>query len=67
MYGAIAALLIALVMMVLVILKGRGIYPQTLYCTKAELMKVIDSISDDCIIQILIGGNSYEHKGAGNS
>lgn len=67
MYGAIAALLIALVMMVLVILKGRGIYPQTLYCTKAELTKVIDSISDDCIIQILIGGNSYEHKGAGNS
>lgn len=67
MYGAILALLIALAMIALVILKGRGISPEMICCTKAELTSLIDSISDDCIIQILIGGNTYEHKGPRNS
>lgn len=67
MYGAILALLIALTMIVLVILKGRNLYSRTVFCKKAQLTSIIDTLSDDCVIQIWIGRNTYEHERAGNS
>lgn len=62
MYSAVFALLIAAMMMLLVILKGRRFDGRILYCKKSELVSIIENISEDSIIQIWIGRNSYEHK-----
>lgn len=67
MFGAVFALLITLVMIFLVVLKGRRFDGHTFFCRKSELVSIIDTISEDSVIQIWIGRNSYEHEGAGNS
>lgn len=67
MYEAILALLLALCMILLTVLKGRKINCRTFFCRKSELVSIIDNISDDCVIQIWIGRDPYEHKRGGNS
>ena len=67
MYGAIAALIIALMMIAFVILKGHSFGGQVLSCRKSEFLSVTESFPDDCIIHVWIGRNDYEqqHRSAG--
>lgn len=67
MYGAIFALLITVLMISMVIFKGHRAGGYAILCRKSDLASVIDTLSDDAIIQIWIGRNSYEHTGADNS
>lgn len=61
MYGALLALMISLLMIAMIIFKGRKEYPYALWCKKSELASIIDTLSDDAVIEIRIGRNSYEH------
>lgn len=67
MYGIIISLLIVVLMMFFIIAKAYTAGIHTLYCKKSEIYDVLENVPDDCVIQILIGGNSYELKCAGNS
>lgn len=60
MYGAIVALIIALMMIALVIYKGNETKSEMIYCRKSELYSLYESIPDDCILEIRIGRNTYE-------
>ena len=67
MYGIITALLITVFMMLFIILKANSSGVRIFYCKKSDLEDLLKDIPDDCVIQILIGGNSYEHNRDGNS
>ena len=67
MYGAITALIIALMMIAFVIYKGHTFGAETFYCRKSELLSMTDKLPDNCIIQIWIGRNNYEQYRIGNS
>lgn len=67
MYGIIISLLIAVFMILFIIVKAHTTNVHTFYCRKSDVFSLLENIPDDCVIQILIGGNSYEHKRAGNS
>lgn len=60
MYGAIAALIIALMMITLVICKGSSIKREMICCRKSELYSLCETIPDDCMLEIWIGRNTYE-------
>ena len=63
MYGAITALIIALMMITLVICKGNSIrFEKTMYCKKSELGSFADGLPDNCIIEIRIGRNTYDAR-----
>lgn len=66
MYGAIFALIITAVMIALVIFKAQRCGSHSLILRKSELTSIIDTLSDDTIIQIW-SKNLYEHSGANNS
>ena len=67
MYGIIFAIAIIFSMIFIIIFKASRADVHTYYCKKSEANAILDGLSDDCIIQILIGGKTYEHKRAGNS
>ena len=60
MYGAIVALIIALMMIALVICKGNETKSEMIYCRKSELYSLCEAIPDDCILEIRIGRNTYD-------
>lgn len=63
MYGAITALIIALMMIAFVICKGNNIkLEKTMYCKKSELGTFADRLPDNCIIEIRIGRNTYDAR-----
>ena len=63
MYGAITALIIALMMIAFVIYKGNSIkFEKTMYCKKSELGTFTNCLPDNCIIEIRIGRNTYDAR-----
>ena len=61
MYGAITALIIALMMIAFVIYKGNSIrFEKTMYCKKSEFASLGEQLPDNCIIEIRIGRNTYD-------
>lgn len=67
MTGAVAALIISLMMIFLVIYKAHCVEEEIYYTKKAEAFSLLDGFPDDCIIQIRIGRNIYGYKGTGIS
>ena len=57
MYGTLAAILIAFIMLFTIIIRTRTQKIETYYLKKSELSSVIDSLPDDEIIGLLIGRN----------
>ena len=63
MYGAITALIIALMMITFVIYKGNSIkFEKTMYCKKSELGSFAELLPENCIIEIRIGRNTYDAR-----
>lgn len=63
MYGAITALIIALMMIAFVIYKGNSIKLETtMYCKKSELGSFAELLPENCIIEIRIGRNTYDAR-----
>lgn len=60
MFGAITALIIALMMIAFVIYKGSCVHGKFIHCRKSEFLSMANEFPDDCIIQIWIGRNTYE-------
>ena len=67
MYGAVFALIIALMMIAFVIYKSRFFEGNYYVCTKSEIKTLTESLPDDCVIYIWIGRNTYEQFGDRNS
>ena len=67
MFCTVISLLAVMVMTFLIILKARAANSFILRCEKSEIMQLLDDIPDDAVIEIWIGGNSYEHKRASGS
>ena len=62
MYGIFIALSIAVAMIFFIIIKSYTLGTVILHCRKSELETLLKDLPEDCTIQILIGGKSYEHK-----
>ena len=62
MYGIIVALFIVFTMIFFIILKSCTSGAVIFHCKKSELDSILYDLPDDCVIQVLIGGKSYEHK-----
>ncbi|MBQ3023444.1 MAG: hypothetical protein IJD91_09020 [Clostridia bacterium] len=67
MYGAIAALIISLMMIALVIYKGNATKHETICCRKSEFYSLSGHIPDDCIIEVWIGRNTYDKSPIGKA
>ena len=52
MYGAIIALVISLTMIAFTVYKGNSIKPMVITCRKSEIHTVLNSVPDDCIIEV---------------
>ena len=66
MYGTVFALIIALVMIGFVIYKGSVCGGICYVCKKSEIEYLMDSLPDDCIIEIWIGRKTYDEFGNRN-
>lgn len=62
MTGSIIALVISLMMIFLVIYKGKYCSIESHVCRKSDAWRILDDVPDDSIIQILIGRNIYEYE-----
>jgi len=67
MYGAVLALIIALMMICFVIYKSNFYSGKYFVCRKSEIEFLIDSLPDDCILEVWIGRSTYEQYGNRNS
>ncbi len=67
MYGIILSFIIVLFLIAFTVVRAYIMDVHTICCKKSEIQAVIDSLPDDCTVQILIGGKAYENKRARNS